>query len=238
MLDPKRVIKIIIRYRLRNFYINILHGFLTVQIWKDFSLGWWKVLGSAWFPGVRHFENFTLWILLRLGLRYRAWKATNGHSWKLAPLSMALFSKFWSQSRYPICIHGSRPRCFTCIVEQVTSEVVDLFCRSGRPLACHFANTSVEMAKFICSASMTMFYINPWIQTALFLTIAIAGTTSTVSWQFAGWISLIPLRLFISISTDYISPLLTKYGVYNAVKYFSRNKELCQLWIITVCGRI
>ena len=31
-------------------YINILHGFLTVQIWKDFSLGWWNALASAWFP--------------------------------------------------------------------------------------------------------------------------------------------------------------------------------------------
>ena len=46
MLDPKHVIKIIIRYRLRNFYINILHGFLTVQLWKDFSLGWWNELAS------------------------------------------------------------------------------------------------------------------------------------------------------------------------------------------------
>ena len=158
MLDPKRVIKIIIRYRIRNFYINILHGFLTVQIWKDFSLGWWNALASAWFPDVCHFENVTLWILLRLGLRDRAWKATNGHSWKLAQLSMTIFSKFWSQDRYPICIHGSRSRCFTCIAEQVTSEVVDMFSRGGRPLACHFANASVEMAKFVGSAPKTMFY--------------------------------------------------------------------------------
>ena len=27
-----------------------MHGFLTVQIWKDFSLGWWNALASAWFP--------------------------------------------------------------------------------------------------------------------------------------------------------------------------------------------
>ena len=31
----------------------------------------------------------------------------------------------------------------------------------------------------------------------------------------------------ISISTDFIPALLTKYGVYNAVKYFSRNEYLC-----------
>ena len=63
-------------------------------------------------PSVRHFENLTLWIPFRLGLRDRAWKATNGHSRKLAQLSMTIFSKFWSRGRYPVCIHGFRPRCF------------------------------------------------------------------------------------------------------------------------------
>ena len=106
---------------------------------------------------VRHFENLTLWIQLRFGLRGRAWKAMNGHSRKLAQLSMTIFSKFWAWDRYPICIHGSRPCCFACIAEQVTSEV-DMFSRNGRPLACHFANTSVEMTKFVHSASKTMFY--------------------------------------------------------------------------------
>ena len=67
-------------------------------------------------------------------------------------------------------------------------------------------------------------FINPWIQTALFLIIAIAATSAAVSWQFAGCISLILFGLVISISTDYIPALLTKYGVYNAVKYFNRNK--------------
>ena len=156
MLDSKRVIKIIIRYRLRNYYINILPGFLTVQIWKDFILGWWKALASAWFPGIRHFENLTLWIPLRLGLRDRAWKATNWHSRKLAWLSMTIFSKFWSQDHYPICIHGSGPRCFSCIAEQVTWEVLDMFSRGGQPLACRFVNASVEMAKFVRSASKTV----------------------------------------------------------------------------------
>ena len=89
--------------------------------WKYFSLGWWNALSSAWFPDVRHFENLTPWIQLRIGLRDRVWKPTNGHSRKLAQLSMAIFSKFWSRDHYPICIHGSRSRCFTCIAEQVTS---------------------------------------------------------------------------------------------------------------------
>ena len=81
-------------------------------------------------PSVRHFESLTLLIQLRPGLRDRAWKVTNGHSRKLTKLSMTIFSKFWLRALYPICIHGSRPRCFTCIAEQVSSDVVDIF--SGR----------------------------------------------------------------------------------------------------------
>ena len=52
-------------------------------------------------------------------------------------------------------------------------------------------------------------FMNPWIQTALFLVIMIAATSAAVIWQFAGWISPIPLWLIISISTDYIPPPLT-----------------------------
>ena len=111
-------------------------------------------------PSVRHFENLTLWIhpiQLRLGLHDRAWKATNEHWRNLAQLSMTVFSKFWSRDRYPVSIHGSRPRYFTCIAEQVTSEVVDMFSRGGRPLACHFPNASVEMTKFVRSAPKIIF---------------------------------------------------------------------------------
>ena len=159
---------------------------LRFRSWKDFSLGWWNALASAWFPDVRHFENLTPWIQLRLGFRDRALKPTNGHSRKLAQLSMTIFSKFWSRDHYPICIHGSRSRCFTCIAEQATSEVVDMFSRGGRD--CHFANTSVEMAKFVRAAVQLLrrCFINPWIQTALFLIIAIAATSGagqlTVCW--------------------------------------------------------
>ena len=62
-----------------------------------------------------------------------------------------------------------------------------------------------EICPFSCSASKAMFYhrlievcgfINPWIQTALFLIIAIAAASAAVSWQFAGWISPIPPRLY------------------------------------------
>ena len=171
---------------------------LLFRSWKDFSLGWWNALASAWFPGVRHFENLTLWIQLRLGLRNRAWKPTNGHSHKLEQLSRTIFSKFLSQDHYPICIHGCRSRCLTCITEQVTSEVVDMFSRGGRPLDCNFANTSVEMAKFVCSTIQLrrQCFINPWIQTTLFLIITVGATLAAVIWQFAGWISPIPPWLY------------------------------------------
>ena len=116
------------------------------------------------------------------------------HEWTFAKVGATM--KFWSRDHYPICIHGSRSRCFTCIAEQATSEVVDMFSRGGRD--CHFANTSVEMAKFFRAAVQLLrqCIINPWIQTASFLIIAIAATSGAVSWQFAGWISLIPPRLY------------------------------------------
>ena len=151
-------------------------------------------------PSVRHFENLTLWIPFRLGLRDRAWKATNGHSRKLAQLSMTIFSKFWSRDRYHVGIHGSRPRCFTCNAEQVTSEVVDMFLGVGpwpvisRTRAWKWRNLSVRFRR--------QCFINPWLQTALFLIIAIATMSAAVIWQ-QGWILPIPLRLIISISRLY-----------------------------------
>ena len=164
--------------------------------WKYFSLGWWNALASVWFPDVRHFENLTPWIQLRLGLRDRAWKPTNGHSRKLAQLSMTIFSKFWSRDHYPICIHGSRSRCFTCIAEQVTSgSCWHVFSgRAGLSFREHKRRNG-EICPCSCQLQRQCF-INPWIQTALFLIIAIAATSAAVSWQFAWWISLIPPRLY------------------------------------------
>ena len=68
-------------------------------------------------------------------------------------------------------------------------------------------------------------FINLWIQTALFLIIAIAATSAAVSWQFSGWISPIPFWLVISISTDYITALVYTMqsnilaGIINCVRY-------------------
>ena len=177
-------------------------------------------------PSVRHFENLTLRIPLCLGLRDRAWKATNEHSRKLAQLSMTIFSKFWSRDRYPVCIHGSRPRCFTCIAEQVTSEVVDMFSRGGRPLACHFVNASVEMAKFVRLVSKTMFYL-PVDPDRVISNHCDSNHVSschlTVCWAREDFADSTSADHF-DFQITYIPPLLTKYGVYNADKYFSRNK--------------
>ena len=78
-----------------------------------------------------------------------------------------------------------------------------MFSRGGRDR--HFANTSVEMAKFVRVAVQLrrQCFINPWIQTALFLIIAIAATSAVDSL----------LGGFRRFRHDYIPPLLTKYGV-------------------------
>ena len=96
------------------------------KTWKDFNLGWWNALESVRFPGICRFENLTLWIQLRIGLCNHAWKDITGNSRKLPQLFMTIFSKFWLRDRCPICIHGSRACCSTCIAEHVTSEVVDI----------------------------------------------------------------------------------------------------------------
>ena len=85
----------------------------------------------------------------------------NGHSRKLAQLSMTIFSKFWSRDHYPICIHGFRSRCFTCIAEQVTSEVVDNVFSGRAAIGLSFREhkrRNGEICPFSCSASKAMFY--------------------------------------------------------------------------------
>ena len=136
VLDPKRVIKICMTREYISLGIIIwifCMDSLQLRSWKDFNFSWWNALASAWSPGVRHFENLTLWIQLRLGLRDREWKVTHGNSRKLAQLSMTILSKFWSLDSHPICIHGSWACCFTGIAEQIPSEVVDNVFSGLRP---------------------------------------------------------------------------------------------------------
>ena len=131
-------------------------------------------------PSVRHFESLTLWIQLRPGLRDRAWKVTNEHSRKLTKLPMTIFSKFWLRDRYPICIHGSQPRCFTCIAEQVSSEVVDMFLGAGGPWPVISRNKRRNGQ--ICPFSFEDIILLTVDPCALFLTIAIAAASAAVSW--------------------------------------------------------
>ena len=140
--------------------------------WKDFSLGWWNALTSAWFPASAILKvwhrgsNFVLVYAIvheKSGMHIReSWPSCpwqyfrsfdrgivilsvfmaphrvvlptsrNKCHWKLLT-SMTIFSKFWSRDRYPICIHGSPPCCFTYIAEQVSLEVVDMFLGAGGP---------------------------------------------------------------------------------------------------------
>ena len=146
-------------------------------------------------PSVRHFESLTLWIQLHPGLRDRARKVTNGHSRKLTKLSMTIFSKFWLRDRYPICVHGSRPRCFTCIAEQVSSEVVDIFLGGGRPLACHFTITSVRNGQIglFSFEDIILLTVDPG---RVIFNHRDSSRQLSVQ-QFAEWISLIPPRLII-----------------------------------------
>ena len=227
VLDPKPVIKI--NTACKDIALEIIIWIfcmdsLRFRSWEDFSLGWWNALTSAWLPDVCHFENFTMWIQLRLGLHERAWKVTKGNSWKLSRLSMTIFFKFWSRDCCRICINSSWTCCCTCIVEQVTSEVVDKMLSwvtlglsySEHKLVWKWTNLSVQLWR--------QCLVNPWILTVLFLIITIAAMSAAVSLQFARG------DFADSISTGHFhfnrlySTLLTKYGVYNAVKYFSRNK--------------
>ena len=107
------------------------------------------------------------------------------HDWKFAKVGatvhdnifedwsrIIILSVFMAPDR--VVLHASRNKSHR--------EDVDMFSRGGRD--CHFVNTSVEMAKFVCAAVQLrgQCFINPWIQTALFLIIAIAAKSAAVSW--------------------------------------------------------
>ena len=194
-------------------------------------------------PSIRHFENYTPWIQLRFGLRDRAWKATNEHSRNLAQLPMTIFSKFWSRDRYPLCIHGSRPRCFTstCIAEQVTSEIVDMFSRGGQSLACHFANALVEMTKFVRSAPKTMFYypLDPD-RVIVFsnhrYSSHVGSCHLTVCWlDFADSTSAdhFDFNRLYPTTVNKVWCQTMRTNILAGI-----NSQLCQLWIVTVWDRI
>ena len=166
-------------------------------------------------PSVRHFESLTLWIQLRPGLCDCAWKVTNGHSRKLTKLVYAIVHEkspmdireswqscpwqyFRSFDRWIVILSVfMAPDRVVLPASRNKSHRKLLTCFSGRAaLGLSFREHKVEMAKFVHSASKTLFY-QPWTQAALFLIFAIAAASAAVSRsveQFARWISLIPLR--------------------------------------------
>ena len=198
-----------------NYCINILHGILAVQKLEIFQFGlvkrasvrmvprrppFWKFdtvdPTSPWFTrscmkthewtfakvgATVHDNIFEVLIAGSLSCPWQYFRSFDR--------GIVILSVFMAPAR--VVLHASRNKSHR--------EVVDMFSRGGRH--CHFANTSVEMAKFVRAAVQLrrQCFINPWIQTALFLIIAIAATSAAVSWQFAGWISRIspiPLRLY------------------------------------------
>ena len=179
-----------------NYCINILHGILAVQKLERFWFGLVKRANVRMVPRRPPFWKFDTVDPTSPWFTRSCMKT---HEWTFAKVGATVYDNIFEVlivGSLSYLIHGSRSRCFTCIAEQVTSEVVDMFSRGGRD--CHFANSSVGMAKFFRAAVQLrrQCFINPWIQAALFLIIAIAATSAADSWQFAGWISPIPLRLY------------------------------------------
>ena len=171
-------------------------------------------------PIVRHFENYTLWSQLRLGLRdaivHEKPRMNIRETWHNCPWQ---YFRCFDRGIVILSVFMA-PDCVVLPASRNKSHQKLLTCFHGAGgLGLSFRERKRRNDQ-ICpfSPARRQCFINPWIQTALlcFLIIAIAATSAAVIWQFAGWISPIPLRTIISISTDYIPPLLTKYGVYNA----------------------
>ena len=159
--------------------------------WKDFSLGWWNALASPWSQRPPFWKSD----IVDPTASWFTRSCMKSHERTFAKVDKAVHDNI-----FKVLIAGSLSYLYswlpialfylhrgTCLI----GSCWHVF-RGGRPLACHFANTSVEMAKFVRSASKTLFYY-PWIQAALFLIFAIAAQELSVE-QFACWISPIPLR--------------------------------------------
>ena len=171
---------------------------LRFRSWKDFSLGWWNAVASTWSAILKIWHrgsNFaSVYAIVhenpRMDIR-ESWRNCPWQYFRSFDRGIIILSVFMAPDR--VVLHASRNKSHR--------EVVDMFSRGGRD--CHSANTSEEMAKFVRAAVQLrrQCFINPWIQTALswlFLIIAIAATSAAVSWQFAGWISPIPPRIYFT----------------------------------------
>ena len=127
--------------------------------WKDFSLGWWNALASAWFPAstilkVWHCGSNCVLVYAKV---YESHKRT-----------FTRVDKAVHDNIFEVLIAGSLSYLYSWLpialfyLHRGTSLIGSCWhvYRGGRPLACHFANTNVEMAKFVRSASKTLFYFH------------------------------------------------------------------------------
>ena len=168
---------------------------LQFESWKDFSLVWWNALASAWLPAsailkVWHCgSNFVLVYTIVM----------KSHEQTFAKVDQAVHDNIFevliaASVSYPYSWLPTTMFYLHCGTSLIGS--CSHVSRGGWPLACHFVNTSVEMAKFVRSALKTLFYW-PWIQATLFLIIAIAATSGAVSWAVC-WVDFAD-----STSTDH-----------------------------------
>ena len=191
--------------------------------WKDFSLGWCNALVSAWFPvsailKIWHCgSNFALVYATvhektRMDIR-KTWHNCPWQYFRSLDRGIVILSVFMAPDHVvlPASRNKSHRKTLTCFLGAGGHWPV-----ISRTQALKWTNLSVQLRRLCFTKS--------WIQVPLFLIISITAASAAVSWRFAGWILPIPPRLIVSISTDYIPPLLTKYGVYNADKYFRKNK--------------
>ena len=118
---------------------------------------------------------------------------------------MTIFWTFWLWDPCPICIHGSRMLSSTCMAKPCTSDVADIIFSQGGLI--WRTQAYVKIVKFALLASKSMFYfpVDPDRVISNHHDSNHNGSCQlTVCWvDFAD---------SISISTDFIPPLLTHWG--------------------------
>ena len=196
---------------------------LRFGTWKDFSLGWWNALVSAWFLAsailkVWHCgSNFVLVCAIvheksRTDIR-ESWPSCPWQYFRSFDRGIVILSVFMAPDH--VVLPASRNKSHRKL----------LTCFSGRgALGLSFREHKRRNGQILSVQLWRHYFINRGSRPRYFWSSRLQPRRQLSVVQFARWISQIPLRLIISISTDYIPPLLTKYGFYNAVKCFSMNK--------------
>ena len=184
-----------------------MHGFLTVQIWKDFSLGWWNALASA---SDKH-PPFWKFDTVDPTSPWFTRSCMKSHEWTFAKVGTTVHEDI-----FEVLIVGS----LSCLYSWLPTALFYLHRGTSHIGSCWHvfsgrAALGLPFREFMRAWKLRNLsvrfrrqcFINPWIQTALFLIITIATTSAAVIWQIGfagqGWILPIPLRLIILISRLY-----------------------------------